>query len=161
MESENANRDLVLYFIIAYAFTWALWIPGALYLNGLIGGSFMVYFILGMNAPWGPLVAAIILTLKFEGKTRLKNDMKKWLNFKLGWWWIPVIVLVPIVFILGHLLNVFLFSGTFPVSDIPLWALPLIFIIGLLIQGPLGEEFGWRDMLSLEWRKKLILFQQI
>lgn len=154
MESENVNRDLVLYFIIAYSFTWALWFPAVLYTNGLIGGSFMVYFILGMIAPFGPMVSAFSLTLKFEGKSGFKNNMKRWLNFKLGWWWIPLIILVPILVILAHLLNVFLFNGSFPVTIIPLWLIPLMFFIFLLIDGPLAEEFGWRGYAKPRMEEK-------
>jgi len=154
MESENVNRDLVLYFVIAYAFTWALWLPGVLYLNGLIGGSFIAYFILGMIAPFGPMVSAFSLTLKFEGKDSLKKNLKRWLNFKLGWWWIPLIVLVPILAIIAHLLNIFLFGATFPISDVPLWLLPLIFIISLLTAGSLGEEFGWRGYAKPRMEEK-------
>lgn len=154
MESENVNRDIVLYFIIAYAFTWLLWLPAVLFTNGLIGGSFMTYFILGMIAPWGPMVSAFLLTLKFEGKSGFKKDMKRWLNFKFGLWWIPVIILVPILVILAHLLNVFLFSGTLPVSGIPLWLIPWIFIITLLIDGPLAEEFGWRGYAEPRMEEK-------
>ncbi|MHA1256195.1 MAG: CPBP family intramembrane glutamic endopeptidase [Promethearchaeota archaeon] len=154
MESENVNRDLILYFIIAYAFTWLLWLPAVLFTNGLIGGSFMTYFILGMIAPWGPMVSAFSLTLKFEGKSGFKKNIKRWLNFKLGLWWIPVIILVPILVILAHLLNVSLFKGSFPVSDIPLWLIPLIFIITLLIDGPLAEEFGWRGYAKPRMEEK-------
>lgn len=158
MESENVNRDLVYYFIITYAFTWLLWFPAVLYTNGLIDGSFMVYFILGMIAPWGPMVSAFSLTLKFEGKSEFKNNIKRWLNFKLGCWWIPVIVLIPILGILAHVINVFIFKGSFPVSDIPLWLIPIIFIITLLIEGPLAEEFGWRGYAKPRMEKKINSF---
>jgi len=94
------------------------------------------------------------LTLKFEGKDGLKNNLKRWLNFKLRWWWIPVILLFPIIVILAHLLNLLLFNATFPSTEVPLGALPLIFIINLLIGGSLGEEFGWRGYAKPRMEEK-------
>jgi len=155
MESENVNRDLVYYFIIAYIVSWLLWLPGVLFTNGLIGGSFEIYFLLGISASFGPMVSAFSLSLIFEGKEGLKTNLKRWLNYKFGWWRIPSIVLIPIIIIFAHLLNVVFFAGSFPATGIPIVAIPLIFISNLVIGGSLGEEFGWRGYAKPRIEEKI------
>lgn len=59
-----ATRKLVLFFLIAYGFTWIFWISEALASRGLLGSSVLVDFLLSPQNPaaWGPFVSAIVLT---------------------------------------------------------------------------------------------------
>ena len=144
------------FFIITYTFTWLLWFPIVLYTYHLINISFDVLLIMGSLASFGPMVGAFSLTLKNEGKEGIKNLLKKAIKYKLGWWWIPIIFLIPIGALLGHLLNILFFAGKFPITEFILnpWLIPLFFILTLIIGGPLAEEFGWRGYALPRLQKK-------
>ena len=142
MESNN-TKELVIFFIITYIFSWLLWLPAVLYLNGLIDGSLEIYYTLGMLAPFGPMVAAFILTLKSKGMEGVKKGIKKGLNIRLGWWWIPILILVPIIALIAHTINIFVLGGYIPIIA-PIIMIPMVLLVTLLIGGPLAEEFGWR-----------------
>jgi len=149
-------KQIIEFFIITYTFTWLLWLPIFLYTYHLINISFDVLLIMGNLASFGPMVGAFSLTLKNEGKEGLINLLKKATKYKLGWWWIPVIILIPIAGLLGHLLNIVIFGGKFPITEFILnpWLIPLFFILTLIIGGPLAEEFGWRGYALPRLQKK-------
>ena len=142
----NNNKELVFYFLIAYAFSWILWFPVLLFSNGIISGSYEVFKVLGIIGSFGPFVAATLLTLKNEGKVGLKNLYKRTFQVKLGWWWVPVLFVIPAGVLIAHLLNILFFNATFPITEMLLnpWLIPVFFFIMLIIGGPLAEEFGWR-----------------
>lgn len=145
---KNENRNLLLYFLIAFGFTWLFWIPEALAMRGLLGSSSLVDLLLGSNNPaaWGPLVSAVGLTWWNEGRGGVIRLLKRGVDFRFAKvWWIPIILLFPLMEGAALLLTV-LVSGSVP--DL-FWLtspilIPVYFVTALLFQGPLQEEFGWR-----------------
>jgi len=144
----NENRNLILYFLIAFGFTWLFWIPEALAMRGLLGSSILVDFILGPNNPaaWGPFVAAFFLTYLNGGLDGVIRLLKRAVDVRFAKvWWIPTFFLFPLIS--GGALLLAKLSGEAIPELLWLTSPSLIvvnFIVILLTGGPLQEEFGWR-----------------
>lgn len=78
-KAESSDRNLILFFLITYGFSWIFWVPQALMQNGF---SLPDWFSRLLSSPFnpaafGPLIAAAVLTLWNEGKPgfqELLND---------------------------------------------------------------------------------------
>jgi membrane protease YdiL (CAAX protease family) len=127
-------RQLVLYFVLAFAGTWGLaavlmLAPGLLPSNALFFAAVYV-----------PSVVGVLLTAVFDGKQGLARFAGRLnpLGFK-SWWWLVVLVGLPLVCAAGGLLlgDRLAFPGI--AAALLLLARALVFD-----PGPIGEEFGWR-----------------
>jgi membrane protease YdiL (CAAX protease family) len=144
----SEGRDLVLYFLIAFGFTWFFWISEALAVRGRLGSSILVDFLLSSYNPaaWGPLVAAFSLTYLSAGKDGVRKLLRKGVDYQFGKiWWLPTFFLMPAI-IGGSLVLSVLTEGVTP--DLP-WIsdpfmLVVVFVYLFFSGGPLQEEFGWR-----------------
>ncbi|WP_371802821.1 CPBP family glutamic-type intramembrane protease [Candidatus Lokiarchaeum ossiferum] len=158
-EDLKNNRDLILFFILTFLWSWIIWIPGILNSQGIFQFNEAIPFFLGIFASFGPTVIGVLMTFKehqIEGVKKL---------FKRAWQWnFNKLYLIPVLF-LGFtmaLASLWL-SGlieTFP-SEYEKYS-PIIQIVidffGILfIGGPLAEEFGWRgyalDKMYARWSK--------
>ena len=128
--------QLVVFFVLAFAFAWFFWIGYA------IGKSPIPIF------AGGPLVAAFVVTAIVGGKRGLIEWASRIVRWRVHVVWYAVALLLPIaVTLVAVYANVALGAPTPQVSL--LTALPglgitfLIFLVNPL-GGPLGEEPGWR-----------------
>jgi membrane protease YdiL (CAAX protease family) len=140
------RHSLVLFFVLAYAFSWAVEIPLALRARGLIAAP--IPWSLHYLAAYGPLLAAIIVTGLTDGREGLKSlwgRMFKW-RVRPVWW---LVALAPLV--LYALLALVL--RFIPGQEADLAALGQIDFLPNLGVGALfvwfltfglGEETGWR-----------------
>jgi membrane protease YdiL (CAAX protease family) len=141
-------KKIILFFLIAYGFTWIFWISEALASRGLLGSSIFVDFLLSPQNPaaWGPFVSAILLTFWYQRGKGVLGLLKKGVDYRFAKkWWIPTILLCPLI--IGGALGIAALAG----ENIPelYWianpSLILVnFFIILFTGGPLQEEFGWR-----------------
>jgi membrane protease YdiL (CAAX protease family) len=146
--NQFASRKLVLFFLIAYGFTWVFWISEALASRGLLGSSIIVDFLLSPQNPaaWGPFVSAILLTFWYQRGKGVLGLLKKGVDYRFAKkWWIPTFLLCPLI--IGGALGIAALAG----ENIPelYWianpSLILVtFFVILFTGGPLQEEFGWR-----------------
>jgi membrane protease YdiL (CAAX protease family) len=149
---------VALYWIIAFGFSWAFWVPLALAESGVvtIPESVLEFLQSGRNpAAWGPLVAALVLTFAHEGTGGLRDLLRRALDFRLGLrWYAVVLVLLPLLLGVGLLAArvagddippsaALEQAGETPLAIFALIAFAFIFVLG----GPLQEEFGWRGYL--------------
>ena len=148
---------LILYLFIAFGFAWALWIPEALIVNDITNNQLVAYVANFSNyGAWGPLIAAIVVATKSQGRNGIKKLFKQTfnLNFRKKWF-IPTLLLFP--FIIGFpLLILRLFNQELPALTAlhnP-FVLPIAFIVILLTAGPLQEEYGWRGTMQAELQNK-------
>ena len=147
-QNKSENRNLLLFFLIAFGFTWLFWVPEALAMRGLLGSSILVDFLLSSHNPaaWGPLVSAFLLTWWNERRGGVIKLLKRGVDYRFAKvWWIPLILIFPII-CGGSLLLAILAGDTVPEL---FWlsnpfSIVFYFVIVLLFQGPLQEEFGWR-----------------
>jgi CAAX protease family protein len=159
MASNNkSGNHLLKFFLFTFLFSWILWLPGVLYTYQLINPSESIKSLIEIFN-WiggiGPSLIAFLLIFKNEGKQGTKNLFKRILKVKLGYWYLIIFLLIPVLLILAHLVNVIVFGATFPITGLmkePLW-IPIVFLIFFILQ--FGEEFGWRgfalDRLQSKW----------
>lgn len=142
----SQTRALIIYFVLAYAISWAIGIPLALAKHGVIDAvlpAWVHYFV-----AYGPLLSAVIVTGLSQGSSGLKALGRRVIQWRVRpVWWLAA--LSPLI--IGSLVAVILsVVTTRPVTiedlgrvnflpPLGLIALPLwVFTFGL------GEEVGWR-----------------
>jgi uncharacterized protein len=98
------RRSLVTYFILAYAFSWAVEIPLALKAQGLSQARipFSVHYLAG----YGPMLSAIIVTWLTGGVGGLRELIGRILKWRIQpmWWLVavsPLAVYVIVALVLG------------------------------------------------------------
>lgn len=148
VSDKSNHRNLILFFTSVYLFSWLFWIPEALAVNGMVLPPPLKKFLSGPFNPaaFGPLVAAIVITLSNDGKKGLIPLLRRGIDFRFRKvWLIPVFFMFPLIY--GITTLVASFSGwmkpEFPNLSNPA-ILPIAFVFILLLGGPLQEEFGWR-----------------
>ncbi|MCS6906753.1 MAG: type II CAAX endopeptidase family protein, partial [Anaerolineales bacterium] len=141
-------KGLWLYFLVAYAFSWAFWIPSALAAHGTNLPAGLADFLANPLNPaaFGPLFSAFLLTLLREGGKGVLQLLKRGVDFRFEKTWLFAILLLPLVLFGGSVLASAL-AGVravdLSVVSNPSFALIAFFVI-LFTAGPLQEEFGWR-----------------
>lgn len=142
------DRNLLLFFVITYAFSWLFWIPDALITNGIFLPSIITTFLSSPYNPaaFGPLIAALFLTYIKHGINGIIDLLKRGVSLQFKKiWLIPILLLFP--FIYGTALLLTQASGWMMLDYTNLsnpTVIPIAFIYILLLGGPLQEEFGWR-----------------
>ena len=132
----------VLFFVLAYLFTWLFWVP-AIFLPEGIGSILMV---IGLVAP------AVVSTLfiLFSGSAPLKQDLKnkifglykvRWLNVLLAIGVFAVVVVSSILLSLafGQSLEQFSFTEDFSFTGVGIGGALLTILLASII-----EEVGWK-----------------
>jgi uncharacterized protein len=131
-----------MFFAITFAWTWALWGIAASIRAQAPGWS----SVLVLASAFGPGLAAVFVTLVFEGVIGLRQWLRRCLVLRVNWRWYALAALIPPLIMLAALAIQAALGGAipaFPYADRVLVAVaqfPLILVFG----GPLGEEFGWR-----------------
>lgn len=112
---------------------------------------------LSLIGGFGPSIAAVAVVAHGGGRAGLRRWLKRCLQWRVGWHWMVLAFLFPVVFMgLAAALHVAL-GGTLPPSPaaghVPM-AVANFFLV-FLVGGPLGEEFGWRGhalpALQVRW----------
>lgn len=144
---------LVIFFVLAYLFTWSNWIPQALNSRGIT--SIQVPGFLTLLAGYGPMLAAIIVVSLAYGRQGLRELFGRLLRWRVGiQWYLTALFLPAFVILLAISMNRLtggaspdFSAAAFPFgpAETPLWQkiIILILVFTLGFDG-LGEEFGWR-----------------
>jgi uncharacterized protein len=154
-----ARHPLVSYFLIAFAWSWALLLSVVLSKEGLgllpYGVSPALADLIAPASLLGPSLAALIVTGTTEGGAGIGRLLRRIVRWRVGFrWYLFALVGLPVVMVLGT----FLRPGALAAFDIS--ALPSgIAYIGafafiLVLGGPLFEEPGWRGF-ALPWLQQL------
>ena len=140
------SRDLVVYFALAYAISWAIGIPLALAAQGLMPPmlpKWLHYFV-----AYGPVLSAVIVTWVTRGQSGLKELWGRIAKWNIGgvWW---LVALSPLI--LGAILALGLallanskvsLAQLGDVNFLPPLGIGALFL--WLFTFGLGEEVGWR-----------------
>ena len=86
----------------------------------------------------------IVVCLSLRRKTELLSLLKSLINVRIGIkGWVITFLILPAVSAVSCLIF-YLWEGSLPEKQFPLWSIPLAFVYILIMMGPLGEEMGWR-----------------
>ncbi len=144
----NDSKGLWLYFLIAYAFSWAFWIPAALAARWVVMPAGLADFLASPLNPaaFGPLFSALLLTLLQQGWKGVLLLLKRGIDFRFKKIWLLAILLLPFI-LFGGAVWASVLAGVRPIDlsvvSNPPYALIAFFVI-IFTAGPLQEEFGWR-----------------
>lgn len=123
------RHPLAAYFILAYTLAWVL-IP--------LVTSVSVAF--GLLALFGPAIAALVVTGIIEGRSGVKQLLRRVVQWRVGLTWIAIAIGLPVLISATVVVLDAALLGK-PIAIVPNEAPVLTLIIGLLV---IGEEIGWR-----------------
>lgn len=139
------RHPLICYFLMAYGFSWLVWVPYELSLDGL--GLLPVHLTqLGIlpGAYLGPLLSGLLMKAATEGKPGIGRLLRRFVQWRVGWQWylftflgIPATIFLGFIVLPGALTALHL---TF--AQLALY-FPLLLLVEILTSG-LAEEPGWR-----------------
>ena len=132
-ESWVRRYPLVLFFVLAYAFSW-----GNYFLARAFPGVPFLF-------PFGPLVAALIAASVTGGVSGLKDLASRCVRWRVGLKWYAAALIVPTLIGLAAIALSVLLGGPSPATARlgPWYNLFLLFPLALW-DAPFGEETGWR-----------------
>ncbi len=148
MDSAYQKKNVIMFFLLTYIISWLLWLPAVLGKDDIFLSQYS-----GLLVIMGGFVPSIVgLGLAFTyGKSRgVLILLRKALIFKFSIkWYILIFLLMPSITLVALLLTKVTGDIGFPslllslISPQPWLIIPLILFF-VIMQGPLGEEFGWR-----------------
>jgi membrane protease YdiL (CAAX protease family) len=138
---EPQNRNLLLYLLVAFVWTWIFWLSLFVLQIPLEDPSAMLISFIG---GFGPFIAAVSVTYFTEGKDAVRTLAKKGINYRFKKiWFIPIFLFFPTVYGLVSLVGVMTgFTLDLVWLSNPLILVPA-FLLYFVVSG-IQEEFGWR-----------------
>ncbi len=139
-----ARHPLTFYFLIAFAFSWLMFLPGVLTYFGVLNLSDSLVGVSGITGLLGPILSGFIMTAVTEGREGLGRWLRRIVRWRVGFqWYLFALVGLPLVMVFGTLLRpgaLESFQTLAPLSVVPYLS---AFVFMVLIGGPLFEEPGW------------------
>ena len=142
----------MVFVVIAYAISWAIWLTGILSIDGLTSledGRFAGFLLAGS---FGPTIGALATAGLTGGRSSIVRLLKGVILVRVNWRvYIVTFFLMPVIglafyLVLGISAKIALWKiATTMIALIPLNAIVVGIILGV---GPLGEEMGWRGFLQ-------------
>jgi membrane protease YdiL (CAAX protease family) len=143
--SAVSTRRLLRFFLLAYAISWAFWIPAAAAAAGVVRPVPSTY--LHLAGGLGPMLAALILTVVSGDRAGFNRLLRRSVS---GGRWIALGVLIPaVLFVVSSGIVAVVLRQTLDLSavgrsvELPEWPRPAYWLASLVCYG-YGEEVGWR-----------------
>jgi membrane protease YdiL (CAAX protease family) len=165
---------LLTFFLLAFAFSWAFWVPLALARKGRIQAPFSPAQMQVLGA-YGPAIAALIVTAMIGGMNGLRDFIGRLLAWRvrLLWYWLALF-LPTAISLLNTALHM-MFGGDAPnfaeppVSRITVppflaafspWGMVVPFFVHHLFFGSAAaEELGWRGFVLEKLQQRRSAFK--
>jgi membrane protease YdiL (CAAX protease family) len=148
------RHTVISYFVIAYAFSWAIWIPMALAGMRIYQGSAWPNHIPGV---FGPLVAAFVMSAVVGGWAAVKDLLSRMARWRVAPRWY-LVALSPLLFFAIAAVAMAATGSGWPdlgelgkFASLPVVAAPVMWLL-LLVVG-FAEETGWRGFAVPEMLK--------
>lgn len=136
-------RNTWIFFVLTFVISWLLWLPSVLRSTGYADLPEIVG-LAGMFAVLGPTIAGFIMIGKESGRAGMVKMLQR--AFTTGFnkrWWLPTLLLMPVIGLLTAALMTFLRVKT-PTWTAPTLVTALVTALTILFIGGGLEEFGWR-----------------
>lgn len=142
------SHPLVLFFVLAYAITWAIWAPLLASAQGILERPPSPY--LHLLGGIGPMLAALIVTGITTGKVGVGKLLRRMVHWRVGLTWHLIAWLSPAILFLFAAVIVRVAWGAWPdfirfgqSEEFPNLPLLVYWAMSILFYG-WGEETGWR-----------------
>jgi uncharacterized protein len=135
---------LVSYFLIAFGFSWLMFLPGPLMYYGVISLSDDLARLLAIAGLLGPILSGFIMTAVTEGRPGVARLLRRMVWWRVGIrWYVFALFGLPAAMVLATFMRPGALES-FDISARPFFLAYLrAFILMALIGGPLFEEPGW------------------
>lgn len=152
--NQQSSRNVWLFFLFTFIYSWLLWLPFVLSGFGVIqlsesATSLMTPAI--MLGAFGPLLVAVILIVRKNGWSGVKEFFRNAFNLRVKPIYYVLALLLPLIitaaahYIVNYSGIDILPANLFPENlAIPVIVLIIPYFIFILIAGGGQEEFGWR-----------------
>ncbi len=139
------NKQIIVFFALSYIISWPLWILSDVFNSSLLE-------VLGR---FGPLVSAVIITATTNGLLGIKQIIKKFCIWKIGFrWYVLCFLSTAVIAMIAIDINQII-TGVNPIYNNPKeWYLIFPVFIYVLFFSVLGEETGWRGFALPRLQKK-------
>src|SRR6266566_3336191 len=133
------RHPLISFFVMAYAISW----------------TYVIVFLVVWPLPdtiftdtpelLGPVVAGFVMTAVMSGRTGVRQLLRRFVMWRVrGVWYLYALVGIPAIYFIGVVL-VPGALGSFKAPSLTASLLyPVLFLVVLVLDGPLLEEPGWR-----------------
>ncbi|RSV41442.1 CPBP family intramembrane metalloprotease [Sphingomonas sp. ABOLE] len=143
----RSSGDIGLFLLLAFGFSWTIWIPMALLGVVVRPGTLPTHFG-GLLGPW---VAGSVCMLASAPKAARAAWLRRLIRLPQGWWgW--MLALTPFLLIAAFLVaaawtgHPIALGALLRFSGLPVLSPLALFVIVLVVNG-YGEEAGWRGTL--------------
>lgn len=82
-----ARHPLVFYFLIAFVFSWLMFLPGPLTYFGVLDLSDSVLLVLGITGLLGPILSGFLMTAVTEGGPGIRRWLRRIVLWRVGIRW--------------------------------------------------------------------------
>jgi membrane protease YdiL (CAAX protease family) len=143
-------HQVAAYVVLAYAFSWAWWVPMAVAGTTTQPGQAWPTHLPGRI---GPALSAVVVTAVTTGADGLRDLGRRAWRWRVSWRWYAVVVATGALLVLAPIVAAVTSetqpSGTDYVTYSGLGVLPAAatFVVVLVVNG-FGEEVGWRGFLA-------------
>lgn len=134
------HHPLACFFVLAYAISWALWLPLVISGDDSPTGLGFVLLLLGSLVP---SAAAIALVAVQHGKAGVRTLLRRLLIWRVGVGWWVAIALLPTLVLVAVGLSVLL-GGDSPDVTVAIPGAVALFVLSIFPGSAGGEEIGWR-----------------
>ncbi len=143
-------RSLGAFTVAAFSFSWITWFIGMALVQpqSIADEGFATFLVIGS---FGPTVAAVATLLYLGGWPALAWLLRRWVRVRARWWvWLIVFFTLPVVYaavllVIGVRPQIEWWMLAVTIAVVPINAVLVGVLFGV---GPLGEESGWRGVLS-------------
>ena len=140
-----ARYPLVFYFLIAFSFSWLMFLPGVLTYYGVLNISDSLVGVLGITGLLGPILSGFVMTAVTEGRAGIRRWLGRIVLWRVGLrWYLFALIGLPLAMVLATIIvrpgALESFQTLAPLSVLPYLG---AFVFMVLIGGPLFEEPGW------------------
>jgi membrane protease YdiL (CAAX protease family) len=140
-----ARYPLVFYFLIAFSFSWLMFLPGVLTYYGVLNISDSLVSVLGITGLLGPILSGFVMTAVTEGRAGMRRWLRRIVLWRVGLrWYLFALIGLPLAMVLATIIvrpgALESFQTLAPLSVLPYLG---AFVFMVLIGGPLFEEPGW------------------
>ena len=149
MRQKLSERPWLIFMVLACGYSWTLWGLMMASAQGWLPFHFPTNFL----GSFGPSLAGLVMAVREKGARALLRSVVRW---RFPGRWYAVACLGPPLLMAAALGLGVLFGQSLPAPenlDKALF-LPLLFLVILVLGGPLGEELGWRGYLLPELLKR-------
>lgn len=149
--------SLLLFFGLAYLFSWSAYIPLALQARGVLSGIPPWVHLLGA---FGPALSALVVTALTTGRAGLRELLGRLGRWRTGWGYMGFALLSPLAIYLAVAVGLGVINGDWSaigqygrVAEIPGLGGLAGWLVWILTFG-LGEETGWRGFALPRLQKR-------